>query len=212
MIDDLITRGAPEPYRVFTSRAEYRLRLRSDNADRRLTDKGIEIGCAGDGRKAWWQKKSQALEAACMMMDNLKATPNELKKYGFNINRDGVRRSAFDLLRYSEVDFEKLCRVWPDLSDLREDIKEQIEYDALYAGYLERHEADIRAYKKDENLIIPEYLDYASVGSLSNEVRQKLEKVRPSTLGAASRIPGVTPAALVALLRYVKRRGEASAA
>jgi tRNA uridine 5-carboxymethylaminomethyl modification enzyme len=110
------------------------------------------------------------------------------------------------------VDFEKLCRVWPDLSDLREDIKEQIEYDALYAGYLERHEADIRAYKKDENLIIPEYLDYASVGSLSNEVRQKLEKVRPSTLGAASRIPGVTPAALVALLRYVKRRGEASAA
>jgi tRNA uridine 5-carboxymethylaminomethyl modification enzyme len=205
LIDDLITRGAPEPYRMFTSRAEYRLRLRADNADQRLTDKGIEVGCVGDERKALWQEKQEKLKVARELSDALRATPNELENYGIGVNKDGTRRSVKELLAYPDIDWEQLESVWPELGNVEPAIRTQIECDALYSGYMERHEADIAAYKKDEALKLPERLDYSKVGSLSNEVRHKLEQARPATLGAAMRIPGMTPAAAVALLRHVKR-------
>ncbi|PCJ99084.1 MAG: tRNA uridine-5-carboxymethylaminomethyl(34) synthesis enzyme MnmG [Zetaproteobacteria bacterium] len=205
LIDDLTTRGAPEPYRMFTSRAEYRLRLRSDNADQRLTDKGIAAGCVGEFRAKIWQKKSKALKIARDMAKTLSATPNELEKKGVRVNKDGVRRSVSALLSYREITWDDLAAIWPELAYVALDIREQIEIDALYAGYMDRHDADIAAFRKDENLMLPKGLDYGEIGSLSNEVRQKLEHVRPITLGEASRIPGVTPAAVVALLRYVKK-------
>lgn len=191
---------------MFTSRAEYRLRLRADNADQRLTDKGIEIGCVNVSRESMWNEKAQKLEQAREMAKTLNATPNELEANGVGVNKDGARRTVSDLLAYPDIDWEQLITVWPELESVDIDIREQIECDALYAGYMERHEADIAAFRKDEELAIPETLDYAAVGSLSNEVRSKLEQARPATLGAASRIPGVTPAAVVALLRHVKRK------
>jgi len=208
LVDDLTTRGAPEPYRMFTSRAEYRLRLRADNADQRLTGKGLEIGCIGAARERAWKDKAVALADGRLLVQSLKATPNELSGQGINVNRDGVRRSAFDLLGYPDIGWGRICAVWPELKILAPAIVEQIECDALYAGYIERHDADIKAFRRDEALELPSDLDYAEIGSLSNEVRQKLQTARPATLGAASRIPGVTPAAVVSLLRYVKRRGK----
>ena len=205
LIDDLTNYGAPEPYRMFTSRAEYRLRLRADNADQRLTPRGLEVGCIGPERKEFWEEKAVLLSEARQMVQDFIATPNELKGKGLNINQDGIRRSAFDLLGYPHVNWEQLCEIWPDLKSIRADIVEQIECDALYSGYMERHEADIAAFKKDEALVLPADLDYDAVGSLSSEVRQKLKAAKPETLGAASRIPGVTPAAVVALLRHVKK-------
>ena len=206
LIDDLITRGAPEPYRMFTSRAEYRLRLRADNADQRLTDKGIEIGLVNVSREKAWKAKSEKLVAAREMARSLSMTPNELEAHGIGINKDGQRRNVSDLLAYPDIDWEQVQNVWPELGKIEPTIREQIECDALYANYMERHEADIAAFRKDEALVLPEALNYADVGSLSNEVRSKLELARPATLGAASRIPGVTPAAVVALLRHVKRK------
>ncbi len=206
MVDDLITRGAPEPYRMFTSRAEYRLKLRADNADRRLTAKGIEIGCVGEERRRWWEEKEIATKNACALVESLSATPNRLEAYGMNVSHDGIKRTAFELLRFPDVDWRKLCEIWPELGELRQDVAREIEIDALYSGYLERHEADIRAFRKDENLLIPEDIDYRLIGSLSNEIRQKLEAARPGTLGAASRIPGVTPAAMVSIMRHVRKR------
>lgn len=205
LIDDLTTRGAPEPYRMFTSRAEYRLRLRADNADQRLTDKGIEIGCVSAGRQEAWRDKADALSAGRAIMSSLSATPNELAAAGFNVNKDGVRRTAMMLLSYPSITWDMLSAYWPVMKDIPPVIQEQLEIDALYAGYMGRHDADIEAFRKDENLHLPENLDYATVGSLSTEIRQKLERVRPATLGEASRIPGVTPAAIIALLRFVKR-------
>ncbi len=212
LIDDLISRGAPEPYRMFTSRAEYRLRLRADNADQRLTARGIEIGCVGEERQKLWEEKSAELTQARILMDSLKATPNELETFGIGVNKDGIRRTAASLLAYPDIDWEQLESVWPELSAIPPAIREQIEIDALYSGYLARHEADIAAFRKDEALKLPEDLDYSKVGSLSNEVRQKLETARPATLGAASRIPGVTPAAVIALLRHVKKGPQKDAA
>ncbi len=205
LIDDLITKGAPEPYRMFTSRAEYRLCLRADNADQRLTDKGIEIGCVSARRKDIWYKKSASLAKARDLVHDLKATPNDLVKRGVKVNQDGVRRSASDLLSYPNISWEDLEKLWSQLKDIPADIREQLEIDSLYAGYMDRHNADIAAYRKDENLKLPKALDYSKIGSLSNEIRQKLEQVKPQTLGEAARIPGVTPAAVIALLRYVKK-------
>lgn len=205
LIDDLITRGAPEPYRMFTSRAEYRLRLRADNADQRLTDRGIAIGCVSVSRETSWNEKREKLTCARELVNRISATPNELESFGLNINRDGIRRSAFDLLRYPDIQWQDVCRVWPELQSIEPEIVEQIECDALYAGYMDRHEADIAAFRKDEALALPPDLNYDSIGSLSTEIRQKLKAARPATLGAASRIPGVTPAATIALLRHVKR-------
>ncbi|HBR69764.1 MAG TPA: tRNA uridine-5-carboxymethylaminomethyl(34) synthesis enzyme MnmG [Rhodospirillaceae bacterium] len=212
LIDDLITRGAPEPYRMFTSRAEYRLRLRADNADQRLTGRGLVIGCVGSAREKIWNEKAQKLEAARVLVSGLVTTPNQLESYGIGVNKDGVRRSAADLLGYPDIDWEQLQSVWPELEKIEPGIREQIEIDALYAGYMDRHEADIQAFRKDEALALPANMDYAAIGSLSNEVRQKLEQARPATLGAASRIPGMTPAAVVALLRHVKKGHKSHAA
>ncbi len=206
MVDDLITRGAPEPYRMFTSRAEYRLRLRADNADQRLTPKGLAIGCVRSARQKFWEEKSKALERARCLSAELNMTPNELSSHGLEVNRDGIRRSVFDLLRMPNVVWTDVCEIWPELSEFTADIVEQIQIDAVYSGYMDRQEADIAAFRKDEDLILPSNLDYALVGSLSTEIRLKLQEVRPATLGAASRIPGVTPAAVIALLRFVKKK------
>ncbi len=208
LIDDLTTRGAPEPYRMFTSRAEYRLRLRSDNADQRLTDLGIEAGCVGAERANIWQAKFKALKAARKFTKETQATPNELESKGVRVNKDGARRSISDLLSYRDISWNDLAKIWAELKDISPEIREQLEIDALYAGYMERHESDIAAFKKDENLLLPKGLNYDDIGSLSNEVRQKLAHVSPATLGEASRIAGVTPAAVISLLRHVKKGGK----
>lgn len=211
LIDDLITSGAPEPYRMFTSRAEYRLRLRADNADQRLTDIGIIWGCVGQKRQRSWEEKKQALESASLSVRTLEATPSALAKGGIEVNQDGRRRTAFDLLRYPHIEWDYLGVFWPEMLDITGEIREQIEIEACYAGYMERQEADIIAFRRDEALKIPENMDYAQIGSLSNEVRQKLEEACPDTLGAASRIAGVTPAAVIAVLRHIKSSGSRSA-
>jgi tRNA uridine 5-carboxymethylaminomethyl modification enzyme len=205
MIDDLVTRGVTEPYRMFTSRAEYRLLLRADNADRRLTDRGLDIGCVGSTRAAHWRAKRAALEAASERVRSLAMTPPALKRHGVSVNEDGQLRTAASLLGHPGIDLARLADIWPELAEIRADVAEQIEIDCRYAGYLDRQEADIRAFRRDEALALPADLDYAQVGSLSNEIRAKLGAARPTTLGAAGRIAGVTPAALVALLKYVKR-------
>ena len=205
MIDDLITRGTKEPYRMFTSRAEYRLILRADNADQRLTGLGLEIGCIGPEREAAYRTKREELEAARALFDRLSMTPNEARRHGFNVNQDGVRRTASDLLAYPEITTEDIARVWPEVSDFTPEILDQIAIDAQYSGYLERQKSDIRDFRKDETLRLPDDLVFEDVGGLSMEVRTKLAAVRPTTLGQAARISGVTPAALTALLSYVKR-------
>ncbi|GAB4392256.1 MAG: tRNA uridine-5-carboxymethylaminomethyl(34) synthesis enzyme MnmG [Kiloniellaceae bacterium] len=207
LIDDLVTRGVSEPYRMFTSRAEYRLRLRADNADQRLTGRGIDLGCIGAERRKAFSARMAALQAGRALAESLSATPNSLAAAGLNINQDGVRRSAFELLRYPALDLARLAEIWPELKTLDPAVARQIEIEGRYQGYMERQEADIRAFRKDEALELPPELDYGTVGGLSTEVRQLLTKSRPATLGAASRIPGVTPAAVMALLRHVKKRG-----
>ena len=206
MVDDLVTRGAPEPYRMFTSRAEYRLTLRADNADQRLTGRGVELGVVGSGRARAFAAKMADLSAARALVADLTATPPELGRMGIHVNADGIRRSVADLLRLPEIDLARLSAIWPELAGFSPVVIEQIEIDARYAGYLDRQEADIRALRRDDALLLPADLDYAAVGSLSTEIRLALTRVRPTTLGAAARIPGVTPAALAALLRHVKRR------
>ena len=209
LIDDLITRGAPEPYRMFTSRAEYRLTLRADNADQRLTPAGLAVGVVGRDRAAAWGDKAAKLTAARDFADSNKATPQELARHGITINHDGKHRSVADLLRHPDITLAQLATVWPELADLDAATAEQLTIDAQYSGYLDRQEADIRAFKKDEALEIPGDLDYDAIGSLSNEVRTRLKTARPATLGSAARLPGVTPAAVVALLRHVKKRDAA---
>ena len=205
LIDDLVTKGTNEPYRMFTSRAEFRLSLRADNADQRLTPLGEKAGCIGAARRRHWDAKRNALAAARMMARSLRATPPQLTAHGIRVSQDGVARSAMDLLAFPGVDMALLAGVWPALAAIEPTIAEQLEIDALYASYIERQDSDILAYRRDEALRLPVDLDYGTVGSLSTEVREKLEAARPATLGAASRISGVTPAALVALLRHVKR-------
>ncbi len=205
LIDDLVTRGVNEPYRMFTSRAEYRLRLRADNADERLTESGEAVGLVGSARAGRYRGKARTLGESRTLLESLVATPNELARAGFHVKQDGVRRTAFELLRFPGIDVAALARAWPELSAIPKDIAERLETDARYAAYLDRQEADIRAFRRDEALALPPDLDYGAVPSLSAEVREKLSAARPATLGAAARIPGVTPAAVVALLRYVRR-------
>jgi tRNA uridine 5-carboxymethylaminomethyl modification enzyme len=206
LIDDLVTRGTSEPYRMFTSRAEYRLTLRADNADQRLTATGIREGCVGAERERRFAAKMAHLGEARRRLAKLRMTPSALKRRGITINEDGIARSAAELLAHPGIDLARLAEVWPELGSVGPDIAEQLEIDARYAGYLERQERDIVSFRRDEALLLPADLDYATVGSLSREIRDKLAGARPATLGAAARISGVTPAALVALLKHVKRR------
>jgi tRNA uridine 5-carboxymethylaminomethyl modification enzyme len=204
MIDDLVTRGITEPYRMFTSRAEYRLTLRADNADQRLTDKGMALGCVGQARSIRHGTKMAALDAAKALAKSLTLTPNEAARYGLALNRDGVRRSAFELLAYPEIGWEELRAVWPELSVIDPGIAIHLEIDAKYDVYLKRQIADVDAFRRDEGLILTD-VDYADVPGLSNEARSKLEAARPRTVGQAGRLDGLTPAALGILAAYLRR-------
>ncbi len=206
MIDDLITRGVTEPYRMFTSRSEYRLTLRADNADQRLTHKGIQVGCVGKERQKAFKAKIKGLEDARAKVRSFSASPNALASKGLKIKADGIVRTAAQLLAYPDIDLAKLAKVWPEISGISPEAAEQLEIDAKYAGYLERQERDIRAFQKDEHLALSADMDVDVIGGLSAEIRQKLRQVKPATLGAAARIPGMTPAAIIALLRHAKRR------
>ena len=206
MIDDLVTLGTQEPYRMFTSRAEYRLFLRADNADLRLTDKGIAAGIVGDERARAFTAKKAALADARQQLDTIHASPQELRRAGFDINLDGVRRHGMDLLAFPTIAFADLAATFPGLTGIRSDIAEQLEIEATYAGYLERQDADVRAMRRDEGLALPADIDYDGIASLSKEVQIKLSQVRPETIGQAARISGVTPAAITALLAHVKKR------
>jgi tRNA uridine 5-carboxymethylaminomethyl modification enzyme len=205
MIDDLVTRGVTEPYRMFTSRAEYRLSLRADNADQRLTPKGVELGCVGAERARKFADKMREIEAARALARALSLTPAQAEARGLKVNQDGQRRDALQLLAYPSISFDQLAAIWPELGALSRPPREQLEVDAMYAGYLERQALDVEAFRRDEDLRLAPDLDYASVGGLSSEVREKLSAARPVTLGQASRIEGVTPGALTALLAHVKR-------
>jgi tRNA uridine 5-carboxymethylaminomethyl modification enzyme len=212
MIDDLVTKGVSEPYRMFTSRAEYRLTLRADNADQRLTPWGDAHGIVGNARKAAFLDKLGRLNVARETMRRLTLSPNEAAKHGLSVRQDGIRRTALDLLALPEVDFLRLSRIWPELQDFAFDVTEQLEIDAQYAGYLDRQDADVVAFRRDESRALPAGLDYRAVIGLSNEVRQKLETIRPVTLGQAGRIEGVTPAALTLVLAHVKTGKKAKSA
>jgi tRNA uridine 5-carboxymethylaminomethyl modification enzyme len=206
LIDDLVTKGVTEPYRMFTSRAEYRLTLRADNADQRLTAIGERAGCVSPTRSRAFAAKSQTLAAARDQLAALNLTPNEAQKHGIAVRLDGVRRSALDLLAMPEIDFGSLTRIWPEVSDIPPMIAEQLEIDAHYAGYLDRQSADIVAFRRDEALVLPADLDYAAIHGLSTEARQKLDRIRPATLGQAARIDGVTPAVLTLVLAHVRAK------
>ncbi|HYL32170.1 MAG TPA: tRNA uridine-5-carboxymethylaminomethyl(34) synthesis enzyme MnmG [Stellaceae bacterium] len=205
LIDDLVSRGTSEPYRMFTSRAEYRLVLRADNADQRLTPIGVALGCVGAERRSAYGVKAEALEQARAQVRRLSMTPSELRRHGLAINADGIRRSAADLLAYPDIKLARLAAVWPELRAIPRAIAEQLEIDGRYSGYLERQAEEIAAFRRDEALQLPRDLNYDAIGSLSAEIRGKLRACRPETLGAAARVSGVTPAALVALLRHVRR-------
>jgi len=205
MIDDLVTLGTEEPYRMFTSRAEYRLRLRADNADLRLTPRGIAVGCVGLDRQKAFAVRQQDVNAALSLAERLTATPNELAKHDIAINQDGKRRSVKQLLSYVPVTWGGLGKIWPELLDVPPKAREQVEIEAQYAGYLDRQEFDVHAFRKDEALLIPVDLDYQAISGLTTEVRHKFMDVKPQTLGQAARISGVTPAALTLLLAHVRK-------
>jgi tRNA uridine 5-carboxymethylaminomethyl modification enzyme len=206
MIDDLVTRGVTEPYRMFTSRAEYRLTLRADNADQRLTPKGIAIGCVGRERAGRFAGRMAALEQARATARAHAITPNAAARHGLNLNRDGQRRTAFELLAYPDIGIPVLARIWPEFANLDSKIAEQLEIDAKYAVYLDRQAADVAAFRRDESLELSPDLDYAAMRGLSTEVRQKLESIRPRTIGQAGRIDGMTPAALTLLAAHIRRK------
>lgn len=206
MVDDLTTQGTREPYRMFTSRAEYRLRLRADNADQRLTPLGLALGCVGSERAAAFQQKMQELERAHELVKSRSLSPNQAAKHGLAVNQDGIVRTAFELMRYPNIDWARLSAVWPELGEIDPDVAAQVEIDAKYATYINRQAEDIQAFRRDEALTLPDDLDYGAVVGLSAELREKLALARPATLGAAARLPGVTPAALTALLAHVKKQ------
>ncbi len=205
MIDDLVSQGASEPYRMFTSRSEYRLVLRADNADRRLTPLGIAIGCVGAARASRFARKEAAIRALEARLDQLALTPDEAAAHGLEVNRDGRRRCGRELLALPGVDLRRLAAIWPDLSTVPPEVAEQVEIEARYAPYLRRLEAEIEAFRRDQRLVLPDGLDYSTLGGLTLELREKLTHARPATLAAAARVPGVTPAALALLWRHARR-------
>ena len=206
MIDDLVTKGVAEPYRMFTSRAEYRLSLRSDNADLRLTNKGLKIGLISNERKEIFEDKFDKLGKISLQMSNLNISPSKADKFGIKIAKDGVFRSAEEILTQKSVDMRKIRLIWPEIIDHGEEIDEQIQINSHYRGYLKKQKADILAFKRDENLSIPDNIDYDQFSGLSNEVKDKFKEIRPKTMGQALRIDGITPAAVYILLSHVKRK------
>jgi tRNA uridine 5-carboxymethylaminomethyl modification enzyme len=206
MIDDLVTKGVAEPYRMFTSRAEYRLSLRSDNADQRLTAKGIEIGLIGNVRKALYLDKFNKIQQINVKMSKLTISPNKADKFAITIAKDGVLRSSNEILTQKGVDMVKIREIWSDIPFFSSEIDEQVEINAHYRGYLKKQKADILAFKRDENLIIPDKINYDGLSGLSNEVKAKFKEIRPTTMGQALRIDGITPAAVYILLSHVKRK------
>ncbi|MEA2840719.1 MAG: tRNA uridine 5-carboxymethylaminomethyl modification enzyme [Methylobacteriaceae bacterium] len=212
MIDDLVTRGVTEPYRMFTSRAEYRLTLRSDNADQRLTGRGMEIGCVGAERAGVFAAKSAKLREARARLEALTITPTQAGRRGLELNKDGVRRSAFALLSHWDIGWADVSRVWPELNSIEPTIAAQVEVDAKYAVYLERQTADVASFRRDEALLLPDSLDYSRLPGLSNEVKARLAEARPCSLGQAARLEGITPAALTILASQVRRGRRLAAA
>jgi tRNA uridine 5-carboxymethylaminomethyl modification enzyme len=206
MIDDLVTKGVAEPYRMFTSRAEYRLTLRADNADQRLTDKGIKIGLIGNHRKALYLDKSEKIKKINLMMSKSTISPSKAEKYGIKIAKDGIFRSSDEVLTQKGVNMRKIREIWTDIPFFSKEIDEQVEINAHYRGYLKKQKADILAFKRDENLIIPDKINYDLLSGLSNEVKAKFKEIKPKTMGQALRIDGITPAAVYILLSHVKRK------
>ena len=206
MIDDLITKGVDEPYRMFTSRSEYRLLLRADNADARLTEAGYKIGCVSKERYSVFKAKYAQIDKYRELCQQLDISPNELEKFGVKTKKDGSRRTAFNVMSYDGVSRETINTIWPQLNEIPCDVYEEIEIEAKYAGYLKRQLSDIEVFKKDENLKIKENIDYSKIGGLSREMVQKLSRIKPQTIGEASRIPGVTPAAIMAILGHIEKK------
>ena len=205
MIDDLVLLGAPEPYRMFTSRSEYRLSLRVDNADQRLTEKAIKIGAVCHERIHKFNLKMEKLNKGRELLNNLNITPNRVKKYNIPITQDGIHKTAFNLLSLKEVDFDKIVEIWPKIGSIDNNIRSLLSVEATYSSYLDRQTSDIKLFKQQEELMIPANLDYSLIKSLSNEVKDKFQTFRPLTIGAASRIPSITPAAITALIVHIKK-------
>jgi tRNA uridine 5-carboxymethylaminomethyl modification enzyme len=205
LIDDLVTRGVSEPYRMFTSRSEYRLSLRIDNAGERLTRKGVTAGCVGSKRAAFFERSHAVLAGHRASLERLTLSPSQAAKAGLELNRDGVRRTAFELLSYPHISFERLQEIWPELASVGDPEAERLKTDATYAVYLERQASDLAAHQRDESLVLAEGIAFDALPGLSNEIKAKLDRVRPRTLGQAGRIEGVTPAALTLLAAHVRR-------